>query len=220
MRILLADDQRLLRDAVRPFLSKLSPKTHLIEASTFEEAMSAAAESGEVSLALLGQSLPGMDGVSGIRVFRREFPLAKVVVVSASPDIGMMLEAMDAGTSGVISKTISGRGMLNALRLIMSGETYLPAELVLAATRFAGGKVSEAETSPQAPIESTSFSPAEAEVIPLLLDGLSNKAIAQHCGAGEAAVKARLRGIYKKLGAVNRPQAVWALLAHGKIRSI
>jgi two-component system nitrate/nitrite response regulator NarL len=104
MRILLADDQRLLRDAVRPFLSKLSAKAQLFEASTFDEAIIAAAEPGGIDLALLGQSLPGMGGVCGIRVFQQRFPLAKVVVVSASPDIGMMLDAMAAGTSGVISK--------------------------------------------------------------------------------------------------------------------
>lgn len=215
MRILLADDQRLLRDAVRPFLSKLSPKADLIEARTFEEAMSVAAELSEVGLALFGQSLPGLDGVSGIRVFRQEFPQAKVVVVSATPDIGLMLEAMAAGASGVISRAISGRGMLNALRLILSGEVYLPAELVMAATKSARRKSSEAEPTAKTFVVSANFSPAEAEVIPLLLEGLSNKAIAQCCGAGEAAIKARLRGIYKKVGAVNRAQAVRALLAHG-----
>lgn len=219
MRILFADDQRLLRDAARPFLTKLSPKTHLIEAGTFRDAISLAAETGGVELALLGQALPGIDGVGGIRIFQQQFPLAKVVVVSASPDIGMMMDAMAAGTRGVISKAISGEGMLNALRLIMSGEIYLPAELVMAATRLAENATTTAEYSPPPSIGNIEFSPSETEVIPLLLDGLSNKVIAQRCGAGEAAIKARLRGIYKKVGAVNRAQAVWALLAHGKIRS-
>jgi len=219
MRILLADDQRLLRDAVRPFLSKLSAKARLVEASTFEEAVSAAADTGGMDLALLGQSLPGLDGVGGLRVFQQQFPLAKVVVVSASPDIGMILDAMAAGISGVISKAISGQGMLNALRLILSGEVYLPAELVMAATRREGNLTAEAERPAPILIGDVSFSLGEAEVIPLLLDGLSNKAIAQRCGAGEAAIKARLRCIYKKVGAGNRAQAVWALLARGKIRS-
>jgi len=219
MRILLADDQRLLRDAVRPFLSKLSAKAQLVEASTFKEAVSVATDTGGIALALLGQSLPGMDGVTGIRVFRQQFPQAKVVVVSASPDIGMMMDAMAAGTSGVISKTISGEGMLAALRLILSGEIYLPAELILAVTRQEERQDTEAERSAPALIGNFRFSPAEAEVIPLLLDGLSNKAIALRCDAGEAAIKGRLRGIYKKVGAANRAQAIWALLAHGKIRS-
>ncbi|CAA7627385.1 Regulatory protein, LuxR:Response regulator receiver [Candidatus Terasakiella magnetica] len=219
MRILLADDQRLLRDAARPFLSRLSAKAHLVEASTFNEAVSVAANTGGIDLALLGQSLPGMDGVGGIRVFQQQFPLAKVVVVSACLDIGMTLDAISAGTRGVISKAISGNGMLNALRLILAGEIYLPAELVMTAARLAGNQTTRAECTTSALIGDMDFSPSEVEVIPLLLDGLSNKVIAQRCGAGEAAIKARLRSIYKKLGATNRAQAIWALLACGKIRS-
>ncbi len=213
MRVLLADSQRLLRDGIRPFLSKLNSKSHVIEATTFDEAILAADEAGELDLAVLGHTMMGMFGVTGIQRFRNKFPKTKVVLLTESSDPTTILAAIAAGADGVISKAMSGRAMQSALRMVAAGDVYLPSDLVISFARLSS------RSPPPPHDEPMIFSPAETEVVPLLLDGLSNKVIAQRLGIEEAAIKARLRGIYRKVGAVNRAQAVWSLLSNGKARS-
>jgi len=220
MRILLADEQKLLRDGVRPLLSELSQKALFFDASTFDEALSVAADAGGMDLALLGQAMPGMNGVTGVQTFAARFPIAKVVLLTANASPPMMLAAVAAGAAGVIFKTISGIGMLNALRLVMSGEIYLPSDAVIALTTAAVDAATASEPIAPAMPARAPFSPCESKVIPLLLDGLPNKSIAQRLGIEEAAVKARLRGIYRKMGVANRAQAVWGLQAGGRTRSL
>lgn len=131
MRILLADDQKILRDGIRPFLSELCPSLCLLEAETLEEAVYAASESANITLALLGHSMPGMDGVAGIQKFCSQFPNIRVVLWGAIVDARQTLDAIAAGAVGVISRTISGQAMVNALRIVSSGEVYLSPESVI-----------------------------------------------------------------------------------------
>lgn len=218
MRVLIADDQRLLRDGVRPFISKLGAKVDILDANSLDEAIFAADREG-CDLALLGHGMPGMDGVGGIRVFTERSPSAKVVLLTADADSATVLAAVDAGAHGVISKAMSGRGMQHALRLVLTGECYLPPGVIVALAR-SNNRPQPGGYRPAVASLNVRFSPAESEVIPLLLDGLPNKLIAQSLGIDEAAIKARLRGVYKKIGATNRAQAVWGLLSLGKARSV
>jgi len=219
MRILLADEQNLLRAGLRSILPELSPQALFFDAGTFDEALSVAADAGGVDMALLGNSMPGMNGTAGIGAFLASFPIAKVVLLTTDADPGAMLAAVAAGAVGVIFKTISGPGMLSALRLVMSGEGYLPSETVVSIAKLAARSETVGEPCALVKTRRVVFSPAESEVVPLLLDGLPNKVIAKRLGIEEAAIKARLRGMYKKMGVSNRAQAVWALLSDGRIRS-
>lgn len=219
MRILFADDHRLLRDGLSSFLVKLAPKSLVLGAESLEEALVVAEDADGVDLALLGQGMPGLNGSTGISLFRRRFPAAKVVLLTTVSDPIVILAAISAGADGVIFKTISGEGMLAALRLVLSGEIYLPSDVLIAMANLAVRSMIPSKETVLTVMTSVKFSPAETSVVPLLLDGLSNKQIAERLAIEEPAVKARLRGIYKKLGASNRAQAVWALLANGDARS-
>jgi two-component system, NarL family, nitrate/nitrite response regulator NarL len=217
MNVLIAHHQRLLRDGVRPFLIKLGAKVEIFDADSLEHAIFVA-DPGGCDLALLGHTMPGMNGVAGIRVFAEKFPSTKVVLLTATADSATVLGAVDAGAHGVISKTMSGRGMQHALRLVLAGECYLPPNAIMALARSNDLSLLRGQL-PAFTCQGIHFSPAETEVIPLLLDGLPNKLITQHLGIDEAAIKARLRGVYKKIGATNRAQAVWGLLSLGQARS-
>ena len=196
----------------------MSERAQISATSTLDEAMSLADLGKGFDLALLGQNISGMDGVEGVRVFLNRFPQTKVVLLAAAADSCTVLTAVAAGAHGVISKDMSGHGMQHALRLVLVGETYLPSDAIIALA------ISNIQRPPNSLSSvpaccNARFSPAETEVIPLLLDGLPNKLIAQRLNINEAAAKARLRGIYKKVGAANRAQAVWSLLALGEARS-
>lgn len=217
MRVLIADEQRLLRDGIRPFLGKMGAKVEVIDADSLATAH-LVADQQIFDLAVLGHTMPGMDGVGGIRTFGAKYPSTKMVLLTATADSATVLAAVDAGAHGVISKEMSGCGVKHALHLVMSGECYLPASAIVALASSNSRLQSESFSSACA-LRNVHFSPAETEVIPLLLDGLPNKLIAQRLDIDEAAVKARLRSTYKKVGATNRAQAVWSLLSVGKARS-
>jgi DNA-binding NarL/FixJ family response regulator len=206
MSMLVAYQHRLLRDSIRPLLAEIAGKTVLYEATTFDEAVQSASEHGEIELALLGDELPGLDGLAGIRLFRHQFPTIKLVMLTEGLDPVSVMAAIDCGMAGVIFKSISAKAMVAALKLVLEGEIYFPSLVI--------GQISAlcAKLAP-APALQPGFSPGEIQVVPLLLSGLCNKVIGNRLGIEEAAVKARLRGIYKKMGVVNRAQAVMALMS-------
>jgi len=180
-------------------LVELSTNVEFFEADTFDGAVRIAAISGGIDLALLGQTMPGMNGVVGARVFRDTFPDGKLVLLTAALDSAMIIAAVAAGVDGIIPKTSSGQGMIHALRLVLSGMTYLPADMVVAIASLAILSTAVDELASAQKITWTELSDAENLVVPLLLDGLASKIIAERLGIDESAVKARLRSVYKKL---------------------
>lgn len=221
MQIVLADDHKLMRDGLRPFLGKLQVGARVLEAADFPEAVAVTKSAGAVDLALLDLMMPGMNGVSGLSSFVGQFPETRVVLLSAFGDASTVLDAINAGASGFIPKTIGGNGLVNALRLVLSGEVYVPSTTLLemAERRVgAGGMLTTAMRTPSRPAAGEGQPPLsqrEREVVALLTEGLPNKVIASRLNLGEPTVKACLRGLYRKIGAANRAQAVKILLAMG-----
>lgn len=235
MQILLADDHKLLRDGLRPLLGKVHAQAKVIEASGLLEAVEAAQEAGGVELALLDLRMPGMNGLAGLTLFMERFPATRVVLLSAFGDSETVLAAIKAGAAGFIPKTIGGRGFVNALRLILSGEVYVPSNVLLdVSEQLAPAPApvpAPAAPVPDAPgrtddaggtccsINAGDFTDRERDVMRLLVDGLPNKTIARQLGLQEPTVKACLRGFYRKIGAANRAQAVKVILAiEGRLR--
>ncbi|MDR3517435.1 MAG: response regulator transcription factor [Azospirillaceae bacterium] len=212
MRVLIASDHRLLREGICQFLPRLSSRVDIVEVDDFEGALSKSSSESTFELSLLSYTLPGMDNTSGIVNFVEKFPLTKVVLLTSIADSTHMLEAISAGAKGVIFKTISVNGMLAALHVVMEGQIYLPAEILLSLAEGVGIKRKPKTVFPGSTV-SERFSSAERHVISLLLTGLPNKLMATQLDIPESAVKSRLRRIFKKVNATNRAQAVVALLA-------
>lgn len=207
LEILVADDHKLLREGLKPFLRELGEDVRILEAASFGETRAAAAAAEDLRLILLDLSMPGMHGMDGVEALHGEHPDVPVVILSGDARRETVLNAVQAGASGFISKTVSGTAMVNALRLVLSGETYLPSSAI-ADDEYAAPPEPEAETKPRPPSPLQGLSPRDLEILALVVEGLTNKEIGRRLGLQEVTIKAHLRGLYRRIGAANRAQAV------------
>lgn len=206
MQILVADDHNLVRDGLKPFLYELDPDADILDAANFDDALTAAKASDNLGLVLLDLKMPGMNGLSGVEIMRRTRPGVPVVILSGHVERDEVLAAVRAGANGYIPKTISGTALINALRLVLAGESYLPTSILVE-----GGNGDR--KTPASPL--SSLSAREREILGYLIEGQTNKEIARRLDLQEITIKIHLRNVYRKIGAVNRAQAVRIAMSAG-----
>ncbi|HMK86750.1 MAG TPA: response regulator transcription factor [Steroidobacteraceae bacterium] len=193
-RVLIADDHPLYCDALRAVVPQACPGADIRDAASQEEVLAAVNDAHALDLVLLDLNLPGAVGLSCLRALRQIAPRTPIVVVSAVGDPKVMQDAIMAGASAFIPKSAPGQVLINALKVIIAGGTYMPAE-VLCALRNADHSFVDELTSRQ------------RRVLELLSTGLSNKRIARELNISEITVKAHVSAIFRKLGVTNRMQA-------------
>jgi DNA-binding NarL/FixJ family response regulator len=194
-RVLIADDHPLYRDALRAVVPQACPGADISEANSQEEVLAAVAACREFSLVLLDLNLPGATGLSCLTELRRMVPATPIVVVSAVGDPKIMQDAIMGGACAFIPKSAPGQVLINALRVILAGGTYMPTGIVAALRGGEGGPARNELTLRQ------------RRVLELLSTGLSNKRIARALDISEITVKAHVTAIFRKLGVSNRVQA-------------
>ncbi|HTH15039.1 MAG TPA: response regulator transcription factor [Magnetospirillum sp.] len=216
MKILVADDHKLVRDGLKPFLQELAPDVNILDAANIDEALAASAANNDIGLVLLDLMMPGMDGLKGLEALRAKCPDTPVVIVSGFSSRDHVVAAVQAGAAGFIPKTVSGTAMVNALRLVLSGEKYLPS------STFFDDPSNQMTMPMAAPAKPAGVPPPfdklsrrEAEILALLVEGRTNKEIAICLDLQEITIKVHLRNVYRKIGAANRAQAVRIAMSSG-----
>lgn len=199
--VLIADDHPLFRDALRQVVQATLPDHAISEANTFEGAMSAAA-GDQLDLILLDINMPGMNGFSGLISLRNHVPATPVVVVSADETREAVSQAMTLGASGFIPKSLEREHMIAAVRMVLNGEVFVPAQDSLA---LSGGHGTD-ETLFRQGYEA--LTGQQRKVLEMLVAGKSNKVIAYELDVTESTVKAHVSAILRKLRVHSRTQAV------------
>jgi two-component system, NarL family, nitrate/nitrite response regulator NarL len=212
MQILVADDHKLIRDGLRPFLEELAQSVDILDAATVDEAISILEANTNIDLILLDLIMPGMNGLQGLERLRVMVPDTPVVILSGYSSRDHVIAAVQAGASGFIPKTVSANAMVNALRLVLAGETYLPSS-----TFFEDPTHGAAVAGLPAAAPFDKLSRRENEILGLLVEGHTNKEIALSLDLQEITIKVHLRNVYRKIGATNRAQAVRIALSSGLI---
>ncbi len=172
MKVLVVDDHPLICEALRQVLRALDPNIELLEAGGDQDALAAAARSDHLDLILLDLALPDADGFEVLRELRERHPSFPVVVLSASEQVEFVMRALDAGAMGFIPKTSSNELLLGALRLVLSGGVYLPAE-VLRQSHAPAVVAGSAGMSPR----DLGLTQRQAQVLALVVQGKPNKLI-------------------------------------------
>lgn len=207
VRILLADDHRLVVEAIQSLLSSLDPQIEVVQAASFPEAARKLEQGDIVDLVVLDLNMPGMNGIEGLRVMREKYPQLPVVILSGQASADQVREVLKAGARGFIPKDLGGKGMLGALELVLSGEVFVPALALEKGIEDEESKPKAgAQFAPENPL--SNLTPRERQVLSLLIEGQSNKAIAERLGLKPITAAFHVRGIFRKLDVANRTEAV------------
>jgi len=209
LKILIVDDHPLIREALRHVLTALDDKFDLLEAEDGATAFAAVDAHPELDLVLLDLALPDVDGFDALAQLRETHPGVPIVVLSASDHADTVMRAIDAGAMGFIPKTSSNQLLLNALKRVLSGHVYLPADILHRHLDMPGQTLPRSgETLAPRDIGLTA---RQAQVLALLVQGQPNKLICRALDLAEGTVKIHVTAILKALHVSNRTQAVIAV---------
>ncbi|MDP2618778.1 MAG: response regulator transcription factor [Hyphomicrobiales bacterium] len=212
MKILVVDDHVLIREALRGVLKELKEDAAIVEAPDSRQAMQRIAENPDLELILLDLNLPDRSGFEVLAELRQRHPAISVVVLSASDERDHVAKALDLGALGFIPKSARREVMLSAFNLIFAGGIYVPPEILArpglkpAMPARSGKPVSAAELG---------LTGRQMDVLVLMMEGKSNKAICRVLDIAEPTVKNHVTAILKALKASNRTEAVIAAGALG-----
>lgn len=212
MRILLLDDHRLFLDGLTHVLQQLGNGIEIFEAQTTRHALALIDDQPDMDLILADLSLPDLDGFSFLDALRQRRVATPVVVISGTTDVGSVKRALDAGALGFIPKSLDGRSLVNALRQVLSGDIYLPADLWQA--------VLDAPTRPRSCENGSSVTigKRQHEVLQLMAEGKSNKEIATILHVAETTVKSHVGSLFKALHVKNRTACVREAMRRDLVR--
>lgn len=198
MNALLVDDHALFRDALLSWMSERLPELRWQVAGSLAQALDCLA-AAPPDLTLLDLTLPDSRGLDTLRSVLRRHPGLRVMVLSADAGRDLVLDALDSGACGFVPKRVDGELMASAMRSVLAGGIYVPAI----------GALDEVTAAPAAEPEG-GLSPRQLDVLRLVEQGLSNKAIMRALDMSESTVKTHLRAIFLRLGVDNRTQAAAA----------
>ncbi len=212
MKILLVDDHTLCREGLRFVLSQLTSEVQIFEAGTFRAALIQASSHKDINLCLLDLALPDTEGFEALTTLHGRFPDLPIVAMSDSEDPRDVEYALGAGALGFIPKSLSSELMLSALRLVMSGGIYVPPQLLESNGATSGARARLSTTNQPAQVSRSSphehgLTERQLEVLALVVQGKSNKQIADALILTEGTVKIHVAAICKTLSAANRTQA-------------
>ncbi|HCJ29529.1 MAG TPA: DNA-binding response regulator [Pseudomonas sp.] len=208
--ILIADDHPLFRSALQQALTLgLGDGVRLSEAASIAELEAQLTRTSDWDLVLLDLNMPGAYGFSGLVLLRGQYPQLPVVMISAQEDAAVVARSREFGASGFIPKSSSLETIQEAVRVVLDGDVWWPANIQ-----------DVAHVSPEAKAASeglASLTPQQFRVLTMVCDGLLNKQIAYELSVSEATIKAHVTAIFRKLGVRTRTQAALLLQQMGSI---
>jgi two-component system nitrate/nitrite response regulator NarL len=195
MKILLADDQDLVRDSLITLITAYSAGSEVTGVNSLDAALDMLNRGIRYDLTILDLQMPGMNGVAGLRKVTAGWPQMAVALMSGAASDSDVEEALAYGAKGYLPKSMAGKALVRAIELIMAGEVYLPSTALRGASQAA-------------PMDRLGLTQRECQVLKELKEGLANKEIAQRLGLNVATVKMHLRSLSRKLEARNRTDVV------------
>lgn len=191
LKILIADDHKMVAGALSDFLTKIGG-FEVYCAHSLDETFGVLTELPSIDIIMLDLKMPGMTGITSVKSVLDAAPASKVVIFSAHADTVMLDRALQSGVKGFIPKSLTVKSLPSILRLVDSGQTFFPFKPTHK-NPFSQNKDKLTEV--------------EISIVRMIAEGATNKHIANEVGQNETTIKMLVRSICKKLGAKNRAHA-------------
>jgi DNA-binding NarL/FixJ family response regulator len=198
MKIILADDHPLFRQALTLTLKSHFNGAEIFEAQTIPELENQLRNVNDADLLLLDLDIPGAKGFDSLIAIRHAYPNLGVVIISGFEDKETIYKAMNFGAAGFIPKSTPVSEMVMAIKEVLNGTLWTP-----------DGKFNSNDIKTSiADDKVSSLTPKQRKILLMFADGLLNKQIAYELGLSESTIKSHASTIFLKLGVRNRTQAV------------
>ncbi|MDF3831354.1 response regulator transcription factor [Cupriavidus basilensis] len=219
-RLLLIDDHTLFRTGLRLVLADSPSVAGIIESGSVMGAVQDH-RGAEVDIILLDIQMPGLNGIEGIRVLRRHFPTACILIVSGTSGLETIPPSARKEIAGFLPKSADSAEIEDAIASCLRGDTYFSLDPAgdTAGIPDAGGNGSGDGAAPGAAYQASSLTPRQLEVLAQLSLGRSNKIIAHHLGLSENTVRVHVAAILNHLGVVSRVEAVLEAQRRGLVQT-
>jgi len=191
-RVLLADDHTLIAQAVASVLME-NGRFVVDTVENLPDAIAAMSDGPGYDLVMLDLRMPGVKGLDSLKRVIDMGSAARITLFTANADRHIVKRAIELGVHGVIQKTMPLNSLESVLRLILSGQTFLPSSVIEA---------------PASGPDGDDLTEIELLILKFAAEGMTNKSIASQVGLNETTVKMHMRAICRKLEATNRVQAV------------
>jgi len=211
LRVVLIDDHTLFRVGLEG----------LLESRGIE--IAASVDSGEdcvqlvkdkqPDVVLLDMRMPNINGLGVLKILREHNLGMPIVMLTTSTEESDLLESLRAGAQGYLLKDMEPDALVIALRDIVGGKTVVAPDLAPVLARAVQGKSEEPESSASGPFDD--LTPRETEILGLLAEGQSNKAIARNLGISDGTVKLHVKAILRKLSVHSRVEAAVMAVERG-----
>ena len=202
--LLLVDDHTLFRTGLRLLLADSPSVASIVEAGAVMEAVQAHG-GADIDVILLDIQMPGLNGIEGVRVLRRHFPAARILIVSGTSGSDAIQPAARKDIAGFLPKSSEAQQIELAIARCLEGGTW-----------FADDSPASAHTQAY---EVSMLTARQLEVLSQLNLGRSNKVIAHHLGLSENTVRVHVAAILDHLGVVSRVEAILEAQRRGLVQS-
>ncbi len=211
IRVLIVDDQRVVRDGLVLLIGMLDGIEVVGAARDGAEAVRLAGQL-RLDVVLMDLSMPVLDGVAATRMLRERVPGIEVLVLTTYADDASVFPALRAGARGYLTKDADSDQVEAAIHHVNAGRAWLDpviqARLVAAALQSEAASAPVVDDSREQSGLPDGLTPREAEVLTLIAEGLSNEQICSRLVVSQATVKTHVNRIFAKIGARDRAQAV------------
>ncbi len=210
-RVLLCDDHALVRQGLRLILEREPDFTVVAEAGDGAEAVKRALEN-DIDLAVLDVTMPRLTGIQAAREIAQQRPDLRTLILSMHDNEQYFFEALRAGASGYVLKSVADRDLVEACRAAMRGEPFVYPGAVRSLIREYLERARSGEDPPADPL-----SPRESEVVKLVAEGFTTKQIAQTLVIAEKTVERHRANILEKLGMRDRVELTRYAIRRGLV---
>jgi DNA-binding NarL/FixJ family response regulator len=212
IRILLADDHAILREGLRALLSYYDDIEVVGEAEDGAQAIARVREL-KPDLVLMDIAMPGLNGIEATRSIRQQWPETRVVILTQHEDRQYVLPLLQAGAAGFVSKRALGNDLINAIHVVMRGETFLyPSAATAVVDEFR-------QRGALARYSVETITPREMEILQHIVGGETNAEIAQALSISGKTVEWHRANLMSKLQAHSAADLVRYALQHGLVSS-